>query len=41
MLLGCPCRVLQVQAFKDDPLVFKGNLRAQTANELLKVWLGF
>jgi hypothetical protein len=27
----------QVQSFKDDPLVFKGNLRAQTGNELLKV----
>jgi hypothetical protein len=28
---------VQVQSFRNDPLVFKGNLRAQTGNELLKV----
>lgn len=32
--------LLQVQSFKDDPLIFKGNLRAQTGNELLKVRQG-
>lgn len=26
-----------MQSFRNDPLVFKGNLRAQTGNELLKV----
>lgn len=31
------CLLPQVQSFKDDPLIFKGNLRAQTGNELLKV----
>lgn len=35
--LPCPTIALQVQSFRDDPLVFKGNLRAQTGNELLKV----
>lgn len=36
-LCVCMCVGAQVQSFRDDPLVFKGNLRAQTGNELLKV----